>query len=509
MATKDAEDTRYRQLVEAAPDAILLVTREGIIDLVNAQTEHLFGYTRDELLGQPVEVLMPLASRATHPQQRATFRADPRPRAMGQGRRLRGRRKDGSEFFADISLAPVFTDGGRMTGVVVRDVTQQRMLEERVEVVQRVEAIGRLAGGVAHDFNNMLTVIFNFGRFVLETLDATSAAASDMQELLNAAERARGLTEKLLTFSRQRTIEPRRVDLNQTVTSIDRMLRRLLGADIDYCTRLRSELWLTWVDPGAIEQVIVNLALNARHAMPGGGKLTVETDNVELDERSARGHATEAPGGDYVVIAVTDSGHGMDAETKARIFEPFFTTKAEGSGTGLGLATSYGIVKQAGGYIWVYSEVGHGTTFKLYLPRAVGEAEPLPASEHPATLHGTEMVLVAEDEEQVRALTVRALRRLGYTVLAAGTGSEALELVQHHGGSLHLLLTDVIMPGLNGKELALRASTLQPRLRVLYMSGYTSNVVVHHGVLDAGVSLLQKPFTPDQLARKVRQVLDG
>jgi len=505
----DFEDSKYHRLVESAPDAMLLVTGDGTIDFVNAQTERLFGHSRQELLGQSIEVLVPASSRAAHPRYREGFQTDPHARAMGEGKTLRACRKDGSEFLADISLAPVPTDAGLMTGVAVRDVTQQRQLEAHVQGVQRVEAIGRLAGGVAHDFNNMLTVIFNFGRFVLETLDPKGPAASDMQEVLNAAERARSLTEKLLTFSRQRAIDPHRIDLNQTITSIERMLRRLLGENIDYSTRLQEGLWPIWADPAAIEQVLVNLAVNARDAMPVGGKFIIETDNVVLDERYGQARATEVAPGEYVVIAVTDSGHGMDVETQGRIFEPFFTTKDEGQGTGLGLSTSYGIVKQAGGYIWVYSEVGRGTTFKVYLPRSLGELKRAPVSLHPASLRGVESVLVAEDDEQVRALTVRTLRRLGYTVFAASTGKAALEFVEGDQAPLHLLLSDVIMTDLTGKDLADQVMALRPELKVLYMSGYSGSVIAHQGVLDEGVSLLQKPFTPDQLARRVRRLLDG
>jgi PAS domain S-box-containing protein len=508
LAVNHLADSKHRLLVESAPDAMLLVTRQGIIDFVNQQTARLFGYAPEELTGRPVELLVPSSIRAEHPRLRQAFQSAPRSRAMGQGKTLRACRKDGSEFLADISLAPVATDAGLMTSVVVRDVTDQRRLEERVQALQRIEAVGRLAGGIAHDFNNLLTAIFNFGAFVLETLDPSSPAAADQREVLSAAERARNLTAQLLAFSRKRIVEPQSLNLNRTVDSIDRMLRRVLGENIDYSTRLHEGLWSAWVDPGAIEQVIVNLALNARDAMPSGGKLTIETDNAILDERNGLERETEVPAGEYVVIAVTDSGHGMDTATLARIFEPFFTTKSEGQGTGLGLSTSYGIVRQAGGYIWVNSEVGRGATFKVYLPRTLAEPEPPRASSRPCALEGTETILLAEDDGQVRALTLRTLTRLGYTVLETKTGAEALAVCESHPRPIHLLLTDVIMPDLTGKALAERVVLRRSGLEVLYMSGYTSDVIVPHGVLDEHVALLQKPFTPDQLARAVRRALD-
>lgn len=499
----------YKEVLNAAPDAMLVVESGGTIAFANGRCESVFGYLPSELVGQKVECLIPEPMRAGHPRLRVQFADIREARGMGQGRTLSAQRKDGSVFAADISLSPLTARGRLMFCVAVRDVSAHRRLEERVREIQRLEAIGRLAGGLAHDFNNILTAISNFGCFALSSLEQGSSVAADVQEMLNAAQRATNLTEKLLAFSRQRTIRPKRVDLNQTVASLDRMLRRLLGESIDYSTKLSAALWSTWVDPDAIEQVVLNLALNARDAMFGQGKLTLETSNVVLDRHYGQSHGAEVPPGEYVMIAVTDNGAGMSPEVQAQIFEPFFTTKPEGLGTGLGLATSYGIVKQAGGYIWVYSELGRGTTFKVYLPRVSGESEPVTKPAVPIVARGTETILVAEDDRVVRTAIVRALSPLGYRLLQTADGQEALRVCREYQGVIHLLLSDVVMPMMNGRELATAATELRPELKVLYISGYTSNVVVHHGVLKEGVELLQKPFTPDVLAHGVRTILDG
>jgi len=401
-------------------------------------------------------------------------------------------------------------DGRAMHVVgVALDRTEHRKLESQLRHAQKMEGIGRLAGGVAHDFNNLLTVIVSFGHFVLETMKADDTSYHDMQEVLKAAAKAESLTNQLLAFSRRKPVVPRVLCINDVVSDLDRMLRRIVGEDVDVSTVLASDLWNVRVDPGSLEQVILNLAVNARDAMPGGGRLTIETMNTELDAEYGRKHGANVLSGEYSVIAVSDDGTGMDEDTQRSIFEPFFTTKGPGKGTGLGLSTCYGIVKQANGYIWVYSELGAGTTFKIYLPRATEGAEDARSVSDPSLaqgLDGTETILVAEDDEQVRELTTRALRKLGYEVIAVPSGAEALTRFQASSKRIHLLLADVVMPEMSGKVLAEKLQ--REGMRVLYMSGYTANAIMHRGVLDPNTHMLQKPFTPEALARKVREVLD-
>jgi PAS domain S-box-containing protein len=391
---------------------------------------------------------------------------------------------------------------------VMLDLSERRRLEAQLQQAQKMEAVGRLAGGVAHDFNNLLTVIFSFGNFVLDELRDGEPVHDDMQEVLKAAKRAERLTSQLLAFSRRKPVSPKVLSINTLVGEMDRMLRRLVGEDVDVSTRLSDHLWNVRIDPGSLEQVVVNLAVNARDAMLEGGKLTIETDNADIDEEYSAAHGSKVPEGQYVVLAISDDGVGMDAATQARIFEPFFTTKGSGKGTGLGLSTCYGIVKQAGGYIWVYSEPGRGTTFRIYLPRVVEETERVPILRPPESLSGTETILVAEDDEQVRRLAARALTRFGYRVVEAANGGEALQVCEQFPERIDLLLTDVVMPEMSGKQLVERLQPLRPEMKVLYMSGYTANAIVHRGVLEPDTHLLQKPFAPEMLARKVRELLD-
>jgi len=371
-----------------------------------------------------------------------------------------------------------------------------------------MEAVGRLAGGIAHDFNNLLTAILGTTALVLEDLGLDARARLDIQEIEKAAKRAAGLTRQLLIFSRQQVLEPRALDLNALVGNLEKMLHRLIGEDIELVTKPAASLGAVRADPGQLEQAIVNLVVNARDAMPQGGRLTIETAEVELDRSYVTGHVPTRPGR-YVLLAISDTGVGMDAATKARLFEPFFTTKEPGRGTGLGLATVYGIVKQSDGYIWAYSELGHGTTFKMYLPR-VAELATAPESTRgtPTPARGSETVLVVEDQEEVRNLTQRVLEARGYAVLAAANGAEALEIVDRHPTPIHLMITDVVMPGMNGREVAQLACAKRKDLKVLFVSGYTGEAVFQHRLLEPGVAFLQKPFTPDALARKTREVLD-
>src|SRR6266705_1616415 len=389
------------------------------------------------------------------------------------------------------------------------DITERKQLEEQFHQAQKMEAVGRLAGGVAHDFNNLLTAILGSADLVLDSLAAGAPERDEVEEIRKAALRAADLTRQLLAFSRQQVIAPTVLNPNEVVANMDKLLRRLLGEDVDLRTVLTPEPGSIKADPSQLEQVVVNLALNARDAMPGGGKLTIETQNVELDEVYARGHVSAQPGS-YVMLAVSDTGSGMDAATQARIFEPFFTTKEKGKGTGLGLATVYGIVKQSGGWIWVYSEPGHGTTFKIYLPRVTEAAAPAAPSPAPSvSVRGTETVLLVEDEEMIRNLVQKVLKANGYTVLVAASGRDAERVAEQHDGPIHLLVTDVVMPGMNGREVAQRLAGARAGIQVLYLSGYTDDAIVHHGVLEPGVAFLQKPFTPAVLGRKVREVLDS
>jgi nitrogen-specific signal transduction histidine kinase/CheY-like chemotaxis protein len=392
---------------------------------------------------------------------------------------------------------------------LAQDITERRRLEEQYLQAQKMEAIGRLAGGVAHDFNNILTIITGYGDLLFGSLPEDSRAREMAAEVTRAGERAASLTRQLLAFSRQQLVAPRVLDLNAVVTDLERMLRRIIGEDIDLSCRLQPCLGSVKADQGQIEQVLMNLAVNARDAMPTGGKLTLETRKVELDAAYVRTHAEARPG-PHVLLAVSDTGHGMTAEVKARLFEPFFTTKEKGKGTGLGLATVYGIVKQAGGHVGVYSEVGLGTTFKVYLPRVQEAASRGRSHAGQVVLpRGTETLLLVEDEAAVRALTRHVLGGCGFTILEADDGREALRTAQEHEGPIHLLVTDVVLPDLGGRVLVEQLLSVRPQMRVLYVSGYTDDAVVRHGILEDQVHFLSKPFSPAVLAQKVREVLDS
>ncbi len=422
------------------------------------------------------------------------------------------RRKDGTATVVRVSGRTVSDAGkGRTFELFAEDVTERRALEQQLRQSQKMEAVGRLAGGIAHDFNNLLMVISGYSEFLLDRLGPEPALRGPAQEIASAAGRATSLTRQLLAFSRKQMLAPKILDLNGVVTENLKMLTRMIGEDIDLVMVPSAGLGTVRADAGQIEQVIMNLAVNARDAMPAGGKLTIETSNVSLDEDYARFHAPLRPG-NYVMLAISDTGAGMDSETQSHIFEPFFTTKGP-KGTGLGLSTVYGIVKQSGGYIWVYSEAGRGTTFKIYLPR-VAETVESPAqvavpAESAAAEPGTETILLVEDEANLRYLARQFLEKQGYRVIEAADGAVAMQIAVAHEAVIHLLLTDVIMPGMNGRELAQRISEIRPNVKVLYMSGYTENVIGRNGTLDAGVRLLQKPFTLRDLKSKVREVLDS
>jgi len=492
-------------VIQSSPLAIYTLDPRSTVLTWNRAAEALYGWQAAELIGRP----LPTIGHDVEDHGRL------RDRVL-RGESLRGvevtrRRKDGTSVNISLSVAPLHDAAGRVTGMLslAADVTEMRQLEVQYRQAQKMEAVGRLAGGIAHDFNNLLTAIIGTTALVLEDLGLESRARLDIQEIEKAAKRAAGLTRKLLIFSRQQVLEPRALDLNALVGNLEKMLHRLIGEDIELRTKQATALGAVRADPGQLEQAIVNLVVNARDAMPQGGRLTIETADVELDRGYVAGHVPTQPG-PYVLLAISDTGVGMDGATKARLFEPFFTTKEPGRGTGLGLATVYGIVKQSGGYIWTYSELGHGTTFKIYLPRVAETPEaPESTTSPPTPVRGSETLLVVEDQEEVRKLTKRVLEARGYTVLAARNGAEALEIVAQHPSKIHLMITDVVMPGMNGRELAQHARARRSYLKVLYVSGYTGEAVLQHRLLEPGVAFLQKPFTPDVLARKTREVLDN
>jgi two-component system, cell cycle sensor histidine kinase and response regulator CckA len=400
---------------------------------------------------------------------------------------------------------------GEVQGAVCMalDVTDRKQLEEQFRQAQKMEAVGRLAGGIAHDFNNLLMVIQGYADLMTDRLPEGDALRRNAEQIQMAAQRATSLTRQLLAFSRKQMLAPKVLNIQSVVVDMEKILRRLIGEDVELQTSAAADLGLVKADRSQLEQVIMNLAVNARDAMPKGGRLTIETANVELDASFGETPAVVVPG-KYVLLAVTDNGSGMDAETQAHIFEPFFTTKEKGKGTGLGLATVYGIVKQSGGYVWVYSEMGRGTAFKIYLPRIEEENPPAGRDQMPdaeSVKRGSETVLLVEDEKGVRELAREYLEMTGYTVVLAEDGRTALELAAMHSGTIHLLMTDVVMPGISGRELADRVAKIRPGIKVLYMSGYTDHAVVHHGILENDAVLLQKPFTLSTLAAKLREIL--
>jgi len=407
-----------------------------------------------------------------------------------------------AELLRDSDGRPVLAVG------TIQDITARRQLEQQLLQAQKMESVGRLAGGVAHDFNNLLTVIHSYTNILMKSVGQEHPFYSDLREIQRAAHRAGDLTRQLLAFSRKQVLQPQTIDLDQTVRSLEVMLRRLLGEDIDLTLLTSTGGHAVFADPGQIEQVVMNLVVNSRDAMPIGGKLTIETSTVEVDEAFARQHLGLAPG-PHVLLAVSDTGAGMDAATREHIFEPFFTTKEQGKGTGLGLSMVFGIVHQSGGAIWVYSELGHGTSFRIYLPRVVGKAAPTAQIPKLAVVGGTETILLVEDDESVRVLLRTILRRAGYTVLDAQNAGEAFLVSEQFTAPIQLLVTDVVMPRMSGRQLAERLMPTRPDMRLLYMSGYTDDAIVHHGVIESGVAFLQKPINSDSLLRKVRAVLEA
>jgi PAS domain S-box-containing protein len=506
---------RYRAVVETASDAILTIDHTSRIEFANPAVERIFGYTPQEMVGQDLTMLMPAQLQPLHKSALSRYLATGQKHFSWHGVLLTGLHKSGREVPLEVSFGELARDGRHLFTGIVRDISEKRAAEQALGVLeaqyreaQKMDAIGQLAGGVAHDFNNLLTVIRGYCELLRHDLGPTNEHQSDLAEIDRAAERAASLTNQLLAFSRRQVLDPRVLDLSDSLKAMEQMLKRLIGEHIDVVMRTPAEIGRVKADPGQIEQVILNLAINARDAMPNGGTLLVELKDVVLDESYTRQHVDAAPGA-HVMLAVSDTGVGMDAVTAARVFEPFFTTKPKGQGTGLGLSTVHGIVKQSGGNISVYSEPGRGTVFKVYLPRVDAPIDVILPPTKADGLRGSETILLLEDEDALRRLAERTLKRHGYRVLAAATPREALSIAAGHRGSLHMLLSDVVLPEMSGTVLAEKLLADRPELLVLYMSGYTNTAIVQNRVLGRDTPFIQKPFTSEMLLRKVRSVLDS
>ena len=504
---RQLSEQRYQLLSDTAPMGILLTDAAGKIIDANAQALRMFSYGREELIGETIEILLPERLRDSHRAHHSGFIKNLQARPMGVGMELSARRKDGTEFPVEIGLGPMVTKEGVRVSTTIVDITERKQIEEQLRLSRRMEAIGKLAGGVAHDFNNLLGVILGSADAVLEKLPPEHPARRKLEVITQAGCSAADLTRQLLAFARQQMLQPRVINLKELIERTEVLLRRLIGENIQFAISLEPTLGQVKADPGQIEQVLINLAVNARDAMPQGGHLRIEARNVQLDESYKQTHSPVNPG-PYVMITVEDSGCGMNRETQARIFDPFFTTKELGKGTGLGLATVYGIVKQSEGYIWVYSEPSKGTIFKVYLRRADQSAQPTKLDTLDTTLlRGCETILLVEDSESLRDMVREYLKSMGYTVLEAASGQDALQQAKGFDATIHLLLTDVVMPEMGGPELAGQLGTLRPGIKVIFTSGYSEAAIARQDVLDPAVAFIQKPYRPKALARKIREVL--
>jgi PAS domain S-box-containing protein len=502
----EAERERLMAAIEQAGEIVLITDREGTIQYVNPAFETVTGYTREEAVGQNPRILK------SGRQDEAFYGELWKTISSGQTweGRIVNKRKDGTLYTETATISPVRDAAGRIVSFVAvkRDITEHLNMEEQFQQAQKLESVGRLAGGVAHDFNNMLGVILGYAEIAMYEAGPGTPLYGKLIEIRNAAHRSADLTRQLLAFARKQTIDAKVLDLNETIEGMLKMLRRLIGEDIDLVWMRGAGLWPVKMDPAQIDQILANLCVNARDAIAGVGKVTIQTKNAILDEAYCAAHAGFAPG-EFVMLAVSDNGCGMDEETRRRLFEPFFTTKEVGKGTGLGLSTVYGIVKQNDGFINVYSEPGQGTTFKIYIPRHAGNIVETSAARVAELRQGHgETVLLVEDEPAVLDMGKGMLEKLGYTVLTADAPRDALRLAEEHTGKIDLVMTDVVMPEMNGRELAERLLEIKPGMKCLFMSGYTANVIAHHGALDEGVQFIQKPFSMKSLAAKVGEVLD-
>lgn len=512
---RDSEQT-VRALFENAAQGIISVGRAGNIRSVNPMAERLFGYDHEELLGKHIDVLLPDSMRAAHTRHRNDYFDSPQNRPMGQGLDLHGRRKDGVVFPVEISLSHIETNEGGIAVAFINDITERHSalrekekLEHRLEHATKMEAVGRLAGGIAHDFNNLLTALSGFSEIVLDELPEDHPLYEGARETYKTCQRSASLVRRLLAVSRRQILQPQILDVNAKIAEIQKMLRGLLGEDVELKVKLGKKLRFVRADESQIEQVLLNLVVNARDAMPQGGRITIETTSVDIDDAFVE-HHVGIRRGPHVLLTVSDTGEGMDESTLEHIFEPFFTTKEKGKGTGLGLATVYGIIQQSNGNIWVYSEPGHGTAFKIYLPQ-VDRAGHRPGEEAEGAREpeGTETILVVEDENTVRLVTVSNLKKAGYNVLAARDGDEALRIASEHDGLIELVLTDVVMPRMNGPEVVKRLHERFPSIKCVYMSGHADDALVHHGVIEEGLAFVEKPFTREELSHRIREVLDS
>jgi PAS domain S-box-containing protein len=501
----DEELARLSRAIEQSPVAVMRTDLDGNIEYVNTRFTQITGYTLEDVKGRNPRILK---SGETSPEEYQKLWETITSGRVWCGE-FHNRRKDGALFWERASISPVRNAKGTITHylAIKEDITAEKSLEMQLHQAQKMESVGRLAGGVAHDFNNMLNVILGFTEIAATQLPKDHPAHPDLEEVKSAALRSAEIIRQLLAFARKQTVSPVVINLNEAVSGMMKMLRRLIGEDIDLSWIPGDDLWHVKLDPSQIDQLLANFMVNARDAIAGVGKITIETENVVFDQSYCITHPGCIPGR-YVMLSVTDNGCGMDSQTLARIFEPFFTTKARGVGTGLGLATVYGIVKQNKGFIDVYSEPGYGTTFKIYLPETLEAIETEISNHDLLPRHGTETILLVEDEQSVLNLGREILERLGYTVISAITPSEALALAEHHQGPIHLLITDVVMPEMNGKDLKDHLIVFRPDIRVLYMSGYTSDAIAHHGVLEKGIHFLQKPFSVKTLAARAREALE-
>ena len=505
-STVRQSERRFDDLFEHTTDILFTVDLEGGITSLNKAAERVMGWPRSEAIQKQIkDFVAPEHQALCNQMMQRILQEESLPHFE-----VAMLRKDGRKVFLEASVRVISSNGKKQAiQGIARDVTERRNLENQLRQVQKLEAIGRLSGGLAHDFNNLLCVISGHTEILAERLEPASAANRSVAQIKKATDSAAALTRQLLAFSRKQVFHPRTLDLNTIVLETERLLERLIGEHIEFFTALDPALGPVHVDPVQIEQVLVNLVLNARDAMAHGGKLTIETSNVSVEENYVSKRSIIPPG-HYVLLSVTDTGCGMDAETQSRLFEPFYTTKELGKGTGLGLATVYGIVKQSGGFLWVYSELGRGTTFKVYFPRVDASPEPLVSSKQRIEMcKGTETVLLVEDAEPLRALAKEFLLDAGYTVLEAPNGTQALQIVREFDRPIHLLLTDVIMPGMCGKDLADEVTRLRPDTKVLFISGYPNDAITQAGILVSGISLLEKPFSRESLWMKVRQVLSA